>query len=266
MSSCSKDDYHNDQINGFIIYYQGGSSSQLTYFIKNLDNGETRLLGFDGYLGSNYGGKIGCTNYKGRFYVLNAKTLDTIISKELSYPIYNFSWSPDDKDVAFIIPPNIIRKLNITTFEHKDLIIPIELTLTNEIHWSATNSLIYFTNFQNSIGRICSIEPNGSDFKMLTEGMFIHNVAISPDGKTIVYDDGFGYYLIDTDGKNKRYLWDAILYPKWSKDGSAIMANFRNYIDFKTSRWDIRLKEINGQQRETKIINENYILIDWFFE
>lgn len=128
----------------------------------------------------------------------------------------------------------------------------------------------YFDSTKSEV-KIVSIHTDGSEFKTLYSKYALHSgwildINISPDGKQVLYGQSTGLldvYVMDIDGGNNKLFWKQALHPQWSKDGTIAMANVRYYMDWNTSKWDIRVKKINQDGEEETIINGPVTLISW---
>ena len=95
--------------------------------------------------------------------------------------------------------------------------------------WTADGRWIYFGLFGGGPPRMCRIRPDGSEFKVVGEGI---DPAVSPDGGTIAFARslpmGHCLFAMDADGSNVRRLTDkenpwAGVHPTWTPDGQHII-------------------------------------------
>jgi len=91
--------------------------------------------------------------------------------------------------------------------------------------WTADGKWIYFGLFGKEQPLMCRIAPDGSNFKVIGEGI---DPAVSPDGKTIVFAKklakGHCLFAREADGTNLRQLTmreneRAGVHAAWSPDG-----------------------------------------------
>ena len=254
-------------MNGFLLVSPSINQTAL----YNLSNHQQTQLGSGTFNGSNSGLKIGCIN-KRKFYILDAVTLDTLLSKNLFYDVYNFEWSPDDTEIASVIPPNVIRILNPKNLTFRDISISISIRTDTKFAWDKVYNLIYFTIWDtiSESFRIYSIKPDGSDFKEIYSSKCRgchHFINVSPDGSIIAltsFGDLYFYDIFDkkliTPFKNVD-----IFYPHWSQDGKLLIGNFTYEMNWNDSKSEIRVKEIDGKQREKVLIGHPYNSLDWFY-
>ena len=76
------------------------------------------------------------------------------------------------------------------------------------------------------------MDPDGSNLKDLTDGMYDADPSWSPDGKRIAFTstragDGFRLFAMDADGKNVTPITtegnnNGFVYPAWSPDGKKV--------------------------------------------
>ena len=95
--------------------------------------------------------------------------------------------------------------------------------------WTADGRWIYFGLFGGGPPRMCRIRPDGSEFRVVGEGI---DPAVSPDGKTIAFAralaKGHCLFAMDEDGPNARQLttkenpWAGV-HATWTPDGRRII-------------------------------------------
>ncbi|MBK6362544.1 MAG: hypothetical protein IPL63_06830 [Saprospiraceae bacterium] len=134
---------------------------------------------------------------------------------------------------------------------------------------------IVFSLFEtpNSLVELCKINTDGSGFKSLfnSSGFGAWSVAginISPDGKKIAYEYLFERILItNIDGTPFGFELSPAYKPYWSKDGTAIMSSFRYYIDWNSSKSDIRIKYLELPKSDENIVEKGPISFhSWYFD
>jgi len=158
----------------------------------------------------------------------DAQNLTRSPSSEDRYP----AWSPDGTKVAFTSNRDGTFNLYVMDADGKTV-----RQLTHEKppavcyfpSWSGDGKQIVFGLDDGKKGWMCSISPDGSNFKRIAEG---RDPCISPDGKTIAFTEkvGRGYcvFVMDADGRNVRQLTtheDEIgaVCPIWSPDSNKIL-------------------------------------------
>ncbi|MBL0084373.1 MAG: hypothetical protein IPP37_18945 [Saprospiraceae bacterium] len=122
---------------------------------------------------------------------------------------------------------------------------------------------------------IFKIKPNGEDLQTLYAEItynpeFFISIKISPNGQNIAfYTLGikFSTYIWDISGHNKRLFWENAINPHWSKDGSAIMANYQYYVDWNSASSDIRIKGLNQADKDAIVVeNGPSKFYSWYFD
>ncbi len=158
----------------------------------------------------------------------DAQNLTRSPASEDRYPC----WSPDGSKVAFTSNREGTFNLYVMDADGKNV-----RQLTHEKppavcyfpSWSSDANLIVFGLDDGKKGWMCSISPDGSNFKRIVEG---RDPCISPDGKTIAFTEkvGKGYcvFAMDANGKNVRQLTThedemGAVCPIWSLDGKKIL-------------------------------------------
>ena len=109
--------------------------------------------------------------------------------------------------------------------------------------WTADGRWIYFGLFGGGPPRMCRIRPDGTEFKVVGEGI---DPAVSPDGRTIAFarslPKGHCLFAMDADGSNVRQLtrkgnpWAGV-HAAWTPDGRQIV-----YSDAVTRRGVVPLR------------------------
>jgi len=90
-------------------------------------------------------------------------------------------------------------------------------------------TIAFVRRYTEGVNSLCTIDVDGSNFRVVKRDAQMGEIAWSPDGRTIAFyseQDG-GIHLIDADGTNERALWprtggpnqDA---PSWSPDSSLV--------------------------------------------
>ncbi len=95
--------------------------------------------------------------------------------------------------------------------------------------WTADGEWIYFGLFGGRPPRMCRVRPDGTDFKVVGEGI---DPAVSPDGSMIAFaralDDGHHLFVMNTQGGEQRMLtpkgngWAGV-HATWTPDGKHII-------------------------------------------
>jgi Tol biopolymer transport system component len=98
---------------------------------------------------------------------------------------------------------------------------------------SDINSPIAFTVNEPDGWHVGTVNPDGTDQRILTGGVRDYGTSWSPDGAQIAYDtDHRGIWIMNADGSHKRQLTTGDdSFPAWSPDGSQIL--FSRYGDAK---------------------------------
>jgi len=139
-------------------------------------------------------------------------------------------WSPDGSKVAFTSNRDSTFNLYVMEADGSNV-----RQLTHEKPpavcylptWSGDGKQIVF-GMDTGKGLICSVAPDGSNFKVISEG---RDPSISPDGMKIAFTErvnvGFCLFVMDADGENVRQLTTheneiGAVTPIWSPDGKKI--------------------------------------------
>ena len=95
--------------------------------------------------------------------------------------------------------------------------------------WTAAADWIYFGLYGGGPPRMCRIRPDGSDFKVVGEGI---DPAVSPDGGRVAFarplGDGHHLFVMNSDGSDARQLttkgngWAGV-HATWAPDGRRII-------------------------------------------
>ena len=95
--------------------------------------------------------------------------------------------------------------------------------------WTADGGRLYFSLFGGGPPRMCRIRPDGSDFKVVGEGI---DPAVSPDGRRVAFaralGDGHHLFIMNSDGSAARQLTAsgnalAAVHATWTPDGRRII-------------------------------------------
>ena len=113
--------------------------------------------------------------------------------------------------------------------------------------WSPDGSLIAFE--RSRLGKrpqLYVIAPDGTGLRRLTTTPR-SNPSWSPDGRHLVYDDGRRIVVVDSNGKNRRYLTAPTWWcydPAWSPDGQTIA--FVRYPSRTSDQGDLWIMSTDG--------------------
>jgi len=96
-----------------------------------------------------------------------------------------------------------------------------------------------------------TITPTGADLRLLRDSLhYPAGPAVAPDGRTIVFEDWGGLYLMDGAGQNLRQLGTGLIdnhTPTWTPDGDWILFMARTSL---TEPWQIHRIHPDGSGRE----------------
>jgi TolB protein len=158
----------------------------------------------------------------------DARNLTRSPSSSERYP----SWSPDGSMVAFNSNRDGTHNLYLIDADGSNL-----RQLTHEKRgieagmqsWTADGRFIYFGLFGGGPPRMCRIKPDGTEFRVVGEGI---DPAVSPDGKTVVFartmPGGHSLFAMNADGTEVRRLTEAEnpwagVHATWTPDGKRII-------------------------------------------
>lgn len=103
-------------------------------------------------------------------------------------------------------------------------IVPDQGSASHDLHWGVDGRLL-FTRIdrEDFSSEVFSVNPDGSDLRQLTAGGGREPV-LSPDGSTIAYVGPGGLMLMNPDGSNQRLIGEGIelRIPAWSPDGTRL--------------------------------------------
>lgn len=103
-------------------------------------------------------------------------------------------------------------------------IVPEQGSVSHDLHWGSDGRLL-FTRIdrEDFSSEVFSVNPDGSDLRQLTAGGGREPV-LSPDGSTIAYMAPEGLMLMNPDGSNQRLIGEGmgLFIPAWSPDGSRL--------------------------------------------
>lgn len=129
------------------------------------------------------------------------------------------SWSPDGSKLAFASTRDGNFEIYTMDIDGKN-----QKRITNNDvtdffpSWSPDGSKIAYS----SNGSICTMNIDGSNYKVLTQGSPYS--SWSPDGSKIAYTNNNNIYIMNADGTTSLQLTNTVsdYYPSWSPDGSKI--------------------------------------------
>ena len=136
-------------------------------------------------------------------------------------------WSPDGSRIAYIFGGLVYSRdeIHVMNSDGSDNVtIKVD---AYDLDWSADGSKIIFNDY---IGRIKSISPDGSDLTTYDVKQHLHDIDCSNDGSRIAFNgqvegSNFDIFVMNTDGSGlinitKTPDWETE--PKWSPDDSQI--------------------------------------------
>jgi Tol biopolymer transport system component len=104
-----------------------------------------------------------------------------------------WSWSPDGTRIAFVTPGGAIDSVDVRTGERSLLVhLPGEnLDSISEIDWSPDGAhlALVSSSMSNSTGRLYVVDADGSNVRVMAEGLDARGVAWSSDGTRFAYGE-----------------------------------------------------------------------------
>ncbi|MFC1561888.1 DUF5050 domain-containing protein [candidate division KSB1 bacterium] len=139
-------------------------------------------------------------------------------------------WSTDGQWVSFFtdVDPSYLTSLNLILVrsDGSDVRIPVQgLSFHDTFDWSPVGNEIVFSRYINSSFDINIITVDGSE-RTIIQGVSSPDFSLSPDGNTILFDQGKNLYTIDViDSTVNQLTFDETrkMNPSWSPDGSRIL-------------------------------------------
>ena len=166
--------------------------------------------------------------------ILSAAEFDTLYYLNAS-PM-GFAWSPDDSEIAVTFFGNKnIKLINIQTQTWKNLSQPTNYQVYGGLDWSGANNQLVFTAMTNEatnpygLFTIHSDGTNTTKIASFADWKNVQNPRFSPSGTTIAFEasdlNAVSIFLIESTGESIRKYWDMATTPRWSADGTCLMAN-----------------------------------------
>ncbi|MBK7341743.1 MAG: hypothetical protein IPJ06_00750 [Saprospiraceae bacterium] len=300
MMTCHKDDIvvngiSDLPVSGKIIYKKNNRIllSDLSSNVHSVLSADNVILDRDFRI-SNDGQRIaykhvGNSDEDPRFYirVIDIESMEAVNTMEgMDHRTTGMAWSPDGSEVATInYPTNSIRIFTVNTGRYRDVFLPGEMPyrfdLANSLlDWSGMDEFVFSVrtpDYPYSMGdmRLAFMFADGSGFRLLVPDVgeystvdYPRDVRFSPDGNQLILRKGWVVsqtVIIDRFAESEQLFWDnCINDPSWSGNGQFIMATYIDETDLVHPKVSIQVREVNGAQKTTELMESETYLLDWW--
>lgn len=144
--------------------------------------------------------------FDSQLFVMNSDGSNkTNLTNDTSNTTYaNYGWSPDGSQILYRADYFIFISNSDGTAKYQVTDSALVCYLPR---WSPDGTKILFMSFRSPKHNLCTINPDGTDFTILTDAEDSAFPVWSPDGKRILYsDNNQSLYIINADGSGKRKL------------------------------------------------------------
>jgi Tol biopolymer transport system component len=213
--------------------------------------------------------------------IAGATTPKRLLGWEVSTVASSVVWSPDDEHLIIgtgtkseKTKHSVIKTYRISADGNRveTLRIPSDHCVCD---WSADGEWVLTMsrqNAKNDVSQVYLMHPDGTDQRQVTEGGYPYYARLSPDGRQVVYADGYpeerrGVWVVGADGKDRRRIvptgWSTA-FPCWSPDGKRIAIWMQSPPDGQRLNPHLEIMDLQDDRRVSLTLPEGaWCTLDW---